>query len=61
MTRSVFVCPNNKTIGLNSRVASMAFVLLGAVQVTLTATITAITVALPTVQRDLHVDDEGRC
>jgi MFS family permease len=37
----------------------MAFLLLGAVQVTLIATITVITVALPAVQRELHVDDAG--
>ncbi|MEU7988084.1 MFS transporter [Streptosporangium canum] len=36
-----------------------AFALLGTVQVTLIATITVITVALPVVQRDLHVDDAG--
>ncbi|WP_395110962.1 MFS transporter [Actinomadura sp. SCN-SB] len=37
----------------------MAFALLGTVQVTLIATITVITVALPAIQRDLRVDDAG--
>ncbi|MFD8558181.1 hypothetical protein ACWDOR_30240 [Streptosporangium canum] len=37
----------------------VAFVLLGTVRVTLIATITVITVALPVVQRDLRVDDAG--
>lgn len=37
----------------------VAFVLLGTVQVTLIATITVITVALPVVQRDPRVDDAG--
>jgi MFS family permease len=36
-----------------------AFALLGAVQVTLIATITLITVALPAIQRDLHLDGSG--
>lgn len=37
----------------------MAFTLLGIVQITLIATITVITVPLPAIQRDLHVDDAG--
>jgi len=37
----------------------MAFALLGTVQITLIATITVITVALPAIQRDLRVDDAG--
>ena len=36
-----------------------AFALLGAVQVTLIATITVITVALPAIRRDLRLDDSG--
>ncbi len=36
-----------------------AFALLGAVQVTLIATITLITVALPAIQADLHLDHSG--
>ena len=54
---SGFVCPNTRTTGLNGRLARMAFPLLATVQVTLIATITAITVALPAIERDLHVDD----
>ncbi|GAA4629174.1 MFS transporter [Actinoallomurus vinaceus] len=37
----------------------IAFALLGAVQVTLIATITVITVALPAIRRDLRMDDAG--
>ncbi|MCC5582053.1 MFS transporter [Microtetraspora sp. AC03309] len=37
----------------------MAFAVLGAVQITLIASITVITVALPAIQRDLRMDDAG--
>ncbi len=59
MTSSASACPDSGTIGLESRGAAKAFLLLGSVQVTLIATITVITVALPAVQRDLHVDEAG--
>jgi MFS family permease len=41
------------------RRAGAVFALLGAVQVALIAAITILTVALPTIQRDLHVNDSG--
>lgn len=44
--------PDNRTIDLERA----ALVLLGAVQVTLIASITLITVALPGIQRDLGAD-----
>jgi MFS family permease len=59
VARSAFARPQNRTIDLDRHVAPMAFVLLGTVQITLIATITVITVALPAIQRDLHVDDAG--
>ncbi|MEV5748942.1 MFS transporter [Actinoallomurus sp. NPDC052308] len=39
--------------------SKIAFALLGAVQLTLIAAITVITVALPAMRRDLHLDDAG--
>lgn len=47
----------NRTYDLDK--AKIAFVLLGSVQVTLIATITVVTVALPAIRRDLHLDDAG--
>jgi MFS family permease len=46
---------NNRTIGLDG----WAFVVLAAAQVTLIAAITAITVALPAIGRDLNLDQSG--
>ena len=46
------MCPQNRTIGPERT----TLVLLGGVQVTLVATITLITVALPGIQRDLNAD-----
>jgi MFS family permease len=46
------VCPDNRTIGLKRA----TLILLGTVQVTLIASITLITVALPEIQRDLGTD-----
>jgi MFS family permease len=45
--------PETRTIDLKM----FAFAVLGAVQVTLIATITVITVALPAIRRDLRLDD----
>lgn len=57
MTRQTFARPYNRTIGLDK--ATGMFALLGTVQVTLIATITVITVALPAIRRDLRIDDSG--
>ena len=59
MAKSSSACPDNRTIDLDRRTASAAFALLGAVQVTLIAAITLITVALPAIARDLRLDESG--
>jgi MFS family permease len=59
VARSIPARPDNRTIGLNGRTASAAFALLGAVQVTLIAAITVITVALPAIARDMRLDEPG--
>lgn len=62
MTQSRSACPESRTIGLDSngarpsRRAAAAFAVLAATQVTLIATITVVTVALPDIQRDLRLD-----
>ena len=53
MAKSTSARSYNRTIGLN------AFVLLGAVQVTLIAAITVITVALPAIGRDMRLNESG--
>jgi MFS family permease len=55
VTQRASLCLDNRTIGLERA----AFALLGAVQITLIATITVVTVALPAIQRDLHADGTG--
>jgi MFS family permease len=55
----ISACPDNRTIDLEKPAAGTALVLLGAVQVTLIAAITVITVALPAIGRDLHLDESG--
>src|SRR4051812_39189315 len=47
----------NRTIDLAR--SKIAFLVLGVVQLTLIATITVITVALPAIRWDLHLDDAG--
>jgi MFS family permease len=59
MAKSISVHPNNRTIDLDNFAASAAFTLLGAVQVTLVGAITVITVALPVIGRDMHLDESG--
>ena len=51
--------PDSRPIDLDWRRATALFALLGAVQFTLIATITIITVALPAIERDLHVGETG--
>jgi NAD(P)-dependent dehydrogenase (short-subunit alcohol dehydrogenase family) len=55
VAKSSSACPDNRTIDLDRRTASTAFALLGAVQVTLIAAITVITVALPAIARDMRL------
>ena len=50
---------HNRTNGPDRLAAGAAFTLLGAVQVTLVGAITVITVALPVIGRDLHLDESG--
>jgi hypothetical protein len=59
MAKNISACPHNRTIDLDHLVASAAFMLLGAVQVTLIGAITVITVALPVIGRDMHLDKSG--
>jgi MFS family permease len=59
MAKMIFVRPHNRTIDLDRSTASGAFTLLGAVQVTLIGAITVITVALPVIGRDMHLDESG--
>ncbi len=49
----------NRTIDPENRLAVASFVVLAATQVTLIAAITVITVALPAIGRDLHLDESG--
>jgi MFS family permease len=55
MTPRPSPCSYRRTIGLDTR----AFWLLGTAQVTLIAAITVITVALPAIGHDLHLDRSG--
>ena len=57
--RRASACPDNGTTGLDCRAAKAAFALLGAVQVTLIAAITVVTVALPVIARDLGLGERG--
>lgn len=59
MAKSALLRPDNRTIDLERHSASAAFLLLGAVQVTLIAAITVITVALPAIARDMRLDEAG--
>jgi MFS family permease len=59
MAESTPACSNTRTIGLDKSTANAAFTLLGAVQVTLVGAITVITVALPVIGRDMHLDESG--
>lgn len=59
MTKITSAYPHNRTIDLDRFAASAAFTLLGAVQVTLIGAITVITVALPVIGRDMHLDQSG--
>ncbi|MDR0345000.1 MAG: MFS transporter, partial [Nocardiopsaceae bacterium] len=59
MARSTLAHAHNRTIDLDRRAASQAFVLLGTAQVTLIAAITVTTVALPVIARDLRLDESG--
>lgn len=61
MTQSPFACPDSRPIGpdrgdVRPRRRSAAFAVLAATQVTLIATITVVTVALPDIRREFHVD-----
>src|SRR5581483_128545 len=57
--KTLLARPNTRTIGLKKSRASVSFVVLGAVQVTLIAAITVITVALPAIARDLRLNESG--
>lgn len=59
MLRTLLTRPNTRTIDLKKSRASVAFVLLGTVQVTLIAAITVITVALPAIARDMRLNESG--
>jgi MFS family permease len=59
MAKSTSTRSHNRTIGPDRLAAGAAFTLLGAVQVTLVGAITVITVALPVIGRDLHLDESG--
>ncbi len=56
MMKTLLARPNTRTIGLKTSMASVSFVVRGAVQVTLIA---AITVALPAIARDLRLNESG--
>lgn len=59
MVRTLLARSNNRMISPKKSRASVSFVLLGAVQVTLIAAITVITVALPAIGRDMHLNQSG--
>lgn len=59
MAKSTSEHLHNRTIGLDRLAENTAYTLLGAVQVTLVGAITVITVALPVIGRDMHLDESG--
>ena len=59
MVRTFLARSNSRTISPDKSRASVSLLLLGAVQVTLIAAITVITVALPAIARDMRVTESG--